>query len=109
MFVKSFVTSFGDALYASRSQGLLSHLRKDWVRHTRGACRSLFEVNQLRRVGKMVARIALRIGYVGNPLTPTGYAILAITVAAIVLVAMLSISSVGDELNGALRLSWWFS
>jgi hypothetical protein len=42
----------------------------------------------------MVARAALRVAYVGNPLTPTGYAILAITVAAVALVAMLSTSSV---------------
>jgi hypothetical protein len=57
----------------------------------------------------MAARAALRVAYVGNPLTPTGYAILAMTVATVALVAMLSTSSVGNELGRALRLSWWFS
>ena len=68
-----------------------------------------FAVNQLRRAGKMAARAALRLAYVGNPLTPTGYAILAMTVAAVLLVAMLSTSSVGNELDPALRLSGCFS
>jgi hypothetical protein len=40
---------------------------------------------------------------------PTGYAILAATVAAVALVAMRFTSSVGSELLRALRLSWWFS
>ena len=63
----------------------------------------------LRRAGKTVARAALRVAYAGSPLTPTGYAILALTVAAVALVAMLSSSSLGDELGRAMRLSWWFS
>jgi mannose/fructose/N-acetylgalactosamine-specific phosphotransferase system component IID len=57
----------------------------------------------------MVARAAPRAAYVGGPLTPTGYAILAMTVAAVAMVMMLSTSSVGNELGRALRLSWWFS
>lgn len=68
-----------------------------------------FVVNPLRRAGKMVARAALRVAYLGSPLTPTGYAILAMTIAAVALVAMLSTSPVGNELDRALRLSWWFS
>lgn len=68
-----------------------------------------FAVNQLRRARKMAARVAIRVAYVGSPLIPTGYAILAMTVAAVALVAMLSTSSVGDELGRALRLSWWFA
>ncbi len=68
-----------------------------------------FAIDPLRRAGKTAARAALRIAYVGSPLTPTGYAILALTVAAVALVAMLSTSSVGNELGRALRLSWWFS
>jgi hypothetical protein len=71
------------------------------VRHTASAL--------LRRVSKSLARAALRAAYVGNPLTPTGYAILALTVAAVALVAMLSTSSVSNELDSALRVSWWFS
>lgn len=63
----------------------------------------------LRSAAKLIARAALRAAYVGNPLTPTGYAILAMTVVAVALVAMLSTSSVSNELESALRVSWWFS
>jgi hypothetical protein len=66
-------------------------------------------VDQLRRAGKLAARAALRVAYAGSPLTPTGYAILVLTVAAVALVAMLSTSSVGNELGRAMRLSCWFS
>jgi hypothetical protein len=66
-------------------------------------------LGHLRRFGKMIARTALRVAYAGNPLSPGGYAILAMTVAAVALVAMLSTSSAGNELESALRLSWWFS
>jgi hypothetical protein len=86
------------------------------VAHTSGLAQAGgargFAANQLRRAGKMVARAALRMAYVGNPLTPTGYAILAMTVVAvalIALVAMLSTSSIGNELDSALRLSAWLS
>jgi hypothetical protein len=65
--------------------------------------------NQLRGAGKMVGRAALRVAYAGSPLTPTGYAIVVLTVAAVALAAMLSTSSVGNELGRAMRLSWWFS
>jgi hypothetical protein len=41
----------------------------------------------------MAARAALRVAYAGSPLTPTGYAIVVLTVAAVALVAMLSRSS----------------
>ncbi|PTB19686.1 hypothetical protein C9I57_14730 [Trinickia symbiotica] len=67
-----------------------------------------FVVEHARRAAKMAARAALRAAYVGGPLTPTGYTILAVTVGAVVLVAMLSATSTGSELDGALRLSWWF-
>ena len=73
-----------------------------------GGARS-FAANQLRRAGKMAARAAIRVAYIGSPLTPTGYVILAMTVAAVALVAMLSTSSVGNELDPALRLGGWFS
>ena len=72
-----------------------------------GICR--YAVNPLRRAGKMAARTALRAAYAGHPLTPTGYAILALMVAAVALVAILSTSSVGHELDPPLRLGWWFS
>jgi hypothetical protein len=57
----------------------------------------------------MFARAALRTAYAGGPLTPAGYAILAVTVAAIALAAMLSVSPASAELNRGVRLSWWFS
>lgn len=44
-----------------------------------------------------------------HPLRPAGYAIVAVTVAAFALVAMLCTSSIADELGRSLRLSWWFS
>jgi len=65
-------------------------------------------IDTLRRAGKLVARAALRAAYAGNPLTPTGYALLIATLSAVALVAILATSSVADELASALRLSWWF-
>jgi hypothetical protein len=47
--------------------------------------------------------------YAGGSLTPTGYLLIALTVAAIVIAAALSASTVGDELGRAVRLSWWFA
>ncbi|WP_206997596.1 hypothetical protein [Trinickia mobilis] len=52
---------------------------------------------------------ALRAAYVGSPLTPTGYVVLALTVGAIAMVAMLATSSTGNELEGALRLNAYFA
>jgi hypothetical protein len=63
----------------------------------------------VRRAAQMAARTAYRVAHVGNPLTPGGYLILALTVVAIVLVAVLSSSSAANELDHALRLSWWFA
>ncbi|MBV8629099.1 MAG: hypothetical protein JO371_14735 [Paraburkholderia sp.] len=63
----------------------------------------------LRRAGKLVARAALRAAFAGNPLTPTGYALLIATLSAVALVAILATSSLADELASAIRLSWWFS
>ncbi|MFL9868554.1 hypothetical protein PQR67_30670 [Paraburkholderia fungorum] len=73
------------------------------------ASRRSAAASHARRAGKMAARAALRVAYAGNPLTPTGYAIVAVTVAAFALVAMLCTSSIADELSRSLRLSWWFS
>jgi hypothetical protein len=44
----------------------------------------------LHRLAKMAARAAQRMVYVSSSLTATGYVILAMTVAAIAMVAMLS-------------------
>jgi hypothetical protein len=63
-----------------------------------------FPVTHLRRAGKMAARAALRMAYAGNPLTPGGYAILALAVIAVALVAMASASSISNEPEPALRL-----
>ncbi|MFL9884561.1 hypothetical protein PQR68_20510 [Paraburkholderia agricolaris] len=121
MFVKSFVMFFGGAVRAPHPLRVAAraHLlavstsvpaaaragvsvRAD--RSQRSAAASHF-----RRAGKMAARAAFRVVYAGNPLTPAGYAIVAVTVAAFVLVAMLCTSSIADELGRSLRLSWWFS
>ncbi|MEZ2354813.1 hypothetical protein [Caballeronia sp. RCC_10] len=55
--------------------------------------------SRLRRTARVLARAALRTAYAGGPLTPAGYAILAVTVAAIALAAMLSVSPASAELN----------
>ena len=56
-----------------------------------------------------MTRRVRRVAPVRTLFTPTAYAILAVTVVAIALVAMLSASQVGSELSRAMRLSWWFS
>jgi hypothetical protein len=63
----------------------------------------------LHRAGKMAARAAWRVVCVGNPLTPGGYAILAITIIAITLILTVSASSVSNDLEPALRQSGLFS
>ena len=136
MFVASFVSYFKGACRAPRPMAIAawaqpSRLREGWeVRVSACAARTHFMVapspaagaagrpyagsvrsaatHHLRRLGKMIARNALRAAYAGNPLTPSGYAILAMMVAAVALVALLSTSSAGNELERALRLSWWF-
>jgi len=57
----------------------------------------------------MIARTPLRAVYARNPLTPAGYAILAMTAIAVALAAVLSTSSISNELERALRVSGWFS
>lgn len=121
MFVKSFVTSLRGAVHVPRPMSLVARAHflvvpspdRATVVHASGFAQAggarRFAVNRLRRAAKMAARAAIRVGYVGSPLTPTGYAILAMTVATVALVAMLSTSSVGNELGRALRLSGWFS
>ena len=125
MLVKRFVMSFGGAARLPLVQGLALWIaacahclvapsfdrtiaRDTGERRHAGSVRAR-ALKPLCRTGKRVARAALRLAYAGNPLTPTGYAILALTVAAIALVAMLSTSPVAGELRSALRLSWWFS
>jgi hypothetical protein len=50
-----------------------------------------------------------RLGRAGRGCAYVLYAIVAVTVAAFALVAMLCTSSVSNELGRSLRLSWWFS
>ena len=116
MFVKTFVMSFRGVCTAcaarahfvvAPSSDRTTAVSAGGLPQAGGARQ--FAVNQLRRTGKMAARAALRAAYAGNPLTPTGYAILAMTVAAIALVAVLSASPVCNELEPALRLSSLFS
>lgn len=121
MFVKSFVMFFGGAVRAPHPLRVAAraHLMavstpapaaaRAGVAGRADANRRSAAVSHLRRAGKLAARSALRVAYAGNPLTPTGYAIVAVTVAAFALVAMLCTSSIADELGRSLRLSWWFS
>jgi hypothetical protein len=57
----------------------------------------------------MIARTPLRAVYARNPFTPAACAILAMTVIAVALVAMLSTLSISNELGSALHVSGWFS
>lgn len=119
MFVKSFVMFFGGAVRAPHPLRVAAraHLMavstpaaaRAGVAGRVDASRRSAAASHLRRAGKLAARAALRVAYAGNPLTPTGYAIVAVTVAAFALVAMLCTSSIADELGRSLRLSWWFS
>ena len=60
-------------------------------------------------LGKRIARAALRLAHAGAPLTPVGYVLVFVTLAAMLLVAMLSTSPLSHELGRSDRLSWWFS
>jgi len=60
-------------------------------------------------MGKRIARAALRLAHAGAPLTPVGYVLVFVTLAAMLLVAMLSTSPLSHELGRSDRLSWWFS
>jgi hypothetical protein len=64
---------------------------------------------QLQRAAATASRTLVRRFFAGSPLTPTGYALVAITLGAAAMTALLPISSIGPELDRALRLSWWFS
>jgi hypothetical protein len=121
MFVKSFVTCLCGAVHAPHPLRVAAraHLiivstqasaatRAGVIGHADGTHRSA-AASHLRRAGKMAVRAALRVACADNPLTPTGYAIVAVTLAASPLGAMLCTSSVGNELGRSLRLSWWFS
>lgn len=91
--------------HGAASSVTATNLAGNAPRHV-GALRALrhFAVRRLRQAAVALARAV----FTGRPLTPTGYAILALMVMAVALVAALSTSSTGGELESALRLSWWF-
>jgi hypothetical protein len=60
-------------------------------------------------MGRWIARAALRLAHFGAPLTPVGYVLVFVTLAAMLLVAVLSTSPLSNELGRSERLSWWFS
>jgi hypothetical protein len=128
MFVKSFVLSFKGAAQARRPQAVALRLaewpaRVHWlVTPTAERASAMVDaergyvariraaaIARLRRAAQSAARTALRTAYVGGPLTPTGYVVLALTVGAIAMVAMLCASSAGNEMEGALRVNAWFA
>ncbi|MEM5383365.1 hypothetical protein VSR68_07150 [Paraburkholderia phymatum] len=74
----------------------------------RRAC-GAYITDQLRRAAKIVKRTRPWAAFVSGPLTPSGYAILAIIVAAILLVAMLSTCWPRDGLDSVVRVGCWFS
>jgi hypothetical protein len=66
-------------------------------------------LRHLTRAAALVVRNALHVAWTGRPLTPGGYAILALTVTGVLLAALITASPAGDELDSALPLSWWFA
>jgi hypothetical protein len=105
MFVHTFLSSVFSAGFGAPHRPVTGEFRAFRLRAvSRRTATAL-----LRHATRLITRGALRVAYAGNPLTPTGYAILGMTVIAVVLVALLSTSSVSNELESALRVSWWFS
>jgi hypothetical protein len=66
-------------------------------------------VNPVNRAGKTLARAAIRVAYVGAPLTPTGYAVVGSAVAVVALVALATTLSGGNRLVAPPRLGWKLS
>jgi hypothetical protein len=66
-------------------------------------------LRHVTRAAALVVRNAAHVAWTGRPLTPGGYAILALTVFGVVLAALIAASPAGDELDSALPLSWWFA
>jgi hypothetical protein len=128
MFYTSFIKVFVRAASAPRpllraSMALPSHVRnhlavgvtvcaarayfRDATPPERGA--RGFARSHLRRAGMMAARAVLRVVHVGNALTPGGYAILAIAVIAVALVAVICASPLGNEPEPVSMLISWLS
>jgi hypothetical protein len=56
---------------------------------------------------RALARACVRAAYAGRPLTPAGYAIVALMLAAIVLVVLLSAFAASAGLNRGFRMNMW--
>jgi hypothetical protein len=65
-----------------------------------------FAAKPANRAGKTFARAALRAAYVGAPLTPTGYVVVASAIAVVLLIALASTLIGGDEPDPSMRLGW---
>jgi hypothetical protein len=99
MFIESLVLQLKGAVRLSRTAPALTC--SPALRH--GPARLI------ARMGRRIARAALRLAHFGAPLTPVGYVLVFVTLAAMLLVAMLSTSPLSNELGRSDRLSWWFS
>jgi hypothetical protein len=98
-FVKPFVSPFAGFLAGSFIRRLIRRLVGRFV----GLFVSLFD-------GHFVSALSglLFSSFRGAARASGVYVILAMTASAIALVALLSASPVGHELDQAARLSWWF-
>ncbi|CAB3795983.1 hypothetical protein LMG28614_04271 [Paraburkholderia ultramafica] len=66
-------------------------------------------IDQLRHTAKFVKRTKQWVTFLGEPLTLTGYVIIAVNVAAVLLVAMLSTCWARDGIDCVFRVGSWFS
>jgi hypothetical protein len=105
MFVESILSRIGPVLRPPR-RTFICGTSSGWAALRLAtpvkACSRRLWVSVVRGVPRVAA-------YASGFLTPTGYLLIALTVAAIVIAAALSASTVGDELSRAVRLSWWFA
>ena len=101
MFAYSFLSSVCSARFGAPLHPVTGELRASLLR---AASSRRTAAALLRRAATLIARGALRVAYAGNPLTPTGYAILAMTVIAVALVAMLVRSIKHPSGNAAITL-----
>jgi hypothetical protein len=101
MFIESLVLQLKGAVRLPRTASALTLPLPRALRHA--------PARLIARMGRRIARAALRLAHFGAPLTPVGYVLVFVTLAAMLLVAMLSTSPLSNELGRSDRLSWWFS
>jgi hypothetical protein len=104
MFVESIISRIGPVLRPPR---------RTFIRGTSSGWAALCLTTPVkacfRRLWVSVVRaVPRKAAYAGGSLTRTGYLLIALTIAAIVIAVALSASTVGDELGRAVHLSWWF-